>query len=504
MTKQFFLRMEGVNLDNFTHDTEDLSTIRGGGLLLLYSAKMIEDEFAQLKPISTGASSGLFSFTVEEADEAEAEKGANKIRDKVEGFLNTHEDLKHATFVVDVVNDNKGFGICKEQLIAMNRWRQMRSPSLAVPTWNDDSGIAPCDIDNVRPADGKVKTDGKVKNSLSVECRKEFGKKEKKGEFYRKQTDNLELDMTFVNDLGELTADASKGNLHHKMAVIYLDGNKFGDKQKGCDTPDKLSAFDKRIKDYRKAALTALLKKMQEGSCWKNKEDFRLETLLWGGDELIWVVPAWKGWETLQFFYEQSEKWEFSDGKDTHKLTHAGGIVFCHHNAPIYRITRMAKELAEICKKKMKKEKEDGRDSNQNIFSYQTLESFDHIAQGIDDFRKTRLPTGIDTEAYILSGDCMGKIVALMKVLQQRGFPRNKIYKVVKGLLAKPSDDGALSDKAKKEAKEKADKALQNTIDNTLAGLDSETSEAFKRLIGSLNGDKMRWLHIAELWDYIV
>lgn len=28
---KFYLRMEGVNLANFVYDTQDLSTIRGGG-----------------------------------------------------------------------------------------------------------------------------------------------------------------------------------------------------------------------------------------------------------------------------------------------------------------------------------------------------------------------------------------------------------------------------------------------------------------------------------------
>lgn len=496
MTKQFYLRMEGVNLSNFTHDTEDLSTIRGGGLLLLNSADMIKIKFEALKlePISTGASSGLFGFKVDEADKAK------KVRADVEDFLNTHDDLKHATFVVDVVEgkvDFADFKICKEKLIAMNRWRQMHSPSLAVPIENEVNDIKPCKLDGVRPANGTVKTGGMDKNSLSVERRKEFGKEQKK-EFYKKQTDNTKLSMTFVNDLDELTADTSKGNLHHKMAVIYLDGNKFGDKQKGCDTPEKLLKFDNCIKNYRKKVLTDLLKKMEEkkDNGWHIK-DYRLETLLWGGDELIWVVPAWKGWETLQFFYEQSKDWTFNDGNTEHKLTHAGGIVFCHHNAPIYRITRMAKELAEVCKKKMKADE----NTEQNIFSYQTLESFDHIAQDMDEFRAARLPEGESKDNYILSGESMKMIADSMMILKKSDFPRNKIYKVVKGLLAKPPEDGALSDKAKKEAKKEADKAFQDTIK---IWLDDETKEAFEKLAVSLNSKKMRWLHIAELWDYIV
>ena len=39
----FLLRMEGVNLSNFVFDTQDLSTIRGGGLLLLDAALRVEE-----------------------------------------------------------------------------------------------------------------------------------------------------------------------------------------------------------------------------------------------------------------------------------------------------------------------------------------------------------------------------------------------------------------------------------------------------------------------------
>ena len=38
--------------------------------------------------------------------------------------------------------------------------------------------------------------------------------------------------------------------------------------------------------------------------CWKDdKGHSGLETLLWGGDEILWVVPAWKGWELARWFF---------------------------------------------------------------------------------------------------------------------------------------------------------------------------------------------------------
>src|SRR5712692_3928315 len=94
---KFYLRLEAVNLDNFVYDCQDLSTVRGGGLLLLRSVQELDRRIAspQLERVSTGASSGLFEFN---ADDREA----TALRDRVEQLLSEDEQLKHATFVVDV------------------------------------------------------------------------------------------------------------------------------------------------------------------------------------------------------------------------------------------------------------------------------------------------------------------------------------------------------------------------------------------------------------------
>ena len=48
----FYLHIEAVNISNFVYDTQDLSTIRGGGLLLLRAIDKITEQFKELKPIS--------------------------------------------------------------------------------------------------------------------------------------------------------------------------------------------------------------------------------------------------------------------------------------------------------------------------------------------------------------------------------------------------------------------------------------------------------------------
>ena len=46
----YYLRVESVNLSYFIDDTNDLSTTRGGGLLLLEAMEMVEGVIEELSP----------------------------------------------------------------------------------------------------------------------------------------------------------------------------------------------------------------------------------------------------------------------------------------------------------------------------------------------------------------------------------------------------------------------------------------------------------------------
>lgn len=88
------------------------------------------------------------------------------------------------------------------------------------------------------------------------------------------------------------------------MAVIYADGNHFGKKQSALSDSKLLKAWDDALQHSRKAMLKALLEQARIDPLWHENDSLdapiRLETLLWGGDELIWVVPAWKGFEAAR------------------------------------------------------------------------------------------------------------------------------------------------------------------------------------------------------------
>jgi hypothetical protein len=199
-----------------------------------------------------------------------------------------------------------------------------------------------------------------------------------------------------------------------------------------------------------------------------------METLLWGGDELIWVVPAWTGWQTLNLFFEESKRWEFKNERLTKKLTNAAGLVFCHHNAPIHRIKKLAQSLGELAK----------GDRNKSRFAYQVLESFDHTGSNLDKYRENFCPKETTPTDLILDGENMKAIQKNIKCLKEKEFPRNKLRKIVMGLLNDKTD----------EAKE--------DIKSVKKALEVEQTDALVKLRDICNGETMMWIHIAELWDY--
>lgn len=467
----YYLRMEGGNLANVIEDTQDLSTIRGGGLLMLHAVQKAKEWMPDLHEISTGASAGLFSFT--EASSLEAEKVCNALEKK----FKEDASYKHFTFVIDVVEKTLDFTADREKLLALNRYRQMQSPSIAFPAMDSRCKL-PCITDLVRPQSTNekhcVKNDQRV--SESVYQRRKYGKDEKQ-KFYEKETGISDL-KKFASDFNSIASDPQQGNLNNKLAVIYLDGNGFGNFQKSCGTADDLQTFDKEIKGKRKAFLKALFEEKickDDGWLFKGKEgdEYRFEILLWGGDEMIFVVPAWKGWESLLFFYQQTKTWEYNGNP----LFHAGGLVFCHHKAHIHRITALAKELAEMAK----------LDRKRNLFVVKALESFDHIGQDTEGYFKAQAEkiTGEKDcfRPFLLDGEKMAEIAEAVAALKRAEFPRSKIYRYLKELHAGKSDD----------ATETIAKAIK----------DSGCDDALKALSGLLNGEAMRWQQIAELWDYL-
>lgn len=487
---KYYLRVEGVNLACFIDDTKDLSTIRGGGLLLLNSVKVIENWVGRwekknsaslgFRAVTTGASNGLFTFNVDSDD---PDDHAKEFRKAVADFLICHHNLGYATFVVDVQRADSNFFHDKEAILARNRWRQWQQPTVVTPEINDNKDVQVCHFDWICPASAKKKQkDQQVSRSVSV--RRNFGVYQK-NHFYAdemKKYFNEAYEDKFVNDLEALTYDESKGNLHHKMAVIYLDGNGFGKIQtENCGDETAQQEFDHTLKKYRAEALKSVLDLMDGDVGYKTASgSLRLETLLWGGDEIIWVVPAWKGWELLERFYEVSALWRFEDDQ----LSHAGGLVFCHHNAPIHRITHLCKKLAEAVKEENRSE---NGNPHGNFFQYLTLESYDHIGRDLHSFRNIQCPVPWKKS---LDGQKMSDLRHVFAEFKDE-FPKNKVFTGVHAALKDAGSGGAT------DFYDRFTLRLNQVVSKHVT---EEIAAKFDDYFGNAPG---LWLHIAELWDYI-
>ena len=481
---KYYLRIEGVNFDSFVLDTNHIKIIRGGSLMLLNSVDWLAEKFPDLKKITAGASWGLFSF------HADNDYQAGQLLRDARAAFNTDKHYKHATMTLAVqpAGGDSDYSQTRSQLEALSRWEQMQSPTVAIPTRPEPSNNhGACQLDKLRPATktASLRRDGGSKKApISASCRvrwevdgKERKPKNEHGSgqkqfksFYEKRTDIQGL--SFTEDLNELSDDKRRNNLHGKMAVVYLDGNHFGKLARdSCFNEAKQREFDQKLREkYQNGALKTLLTEIKDDPAWKNGNKIRLETLLWGGDEIIWVAPAWKGWWLLARFFQITNEppWEIDDKP----LTHGAGLVFCHHNAPIQPILGLARELGDLAK---------ANDRKNNRAAYQVLESFDHTGADLSAVREQRWPLK-DASTMILDGNAMISVENVMQEIKASELPKRQLYRIA---TIAQSDPYEAEDLAKK---------LQQEADIT------PKIDELERCFGA---GLATWLHLLELWDYV-
>jgi hypothetical protein len=499
MNMTHYLRVDAVHFDSFLFDTDDLSTVRGGSLLLLDSGTQVKlwlqeffgetqnreaTESPHWQGIVQAASIGIFELNLTGAQPAELQK---RLEEKLLG----DEAFAHATFSVDLQPAGRSFAGSLAGLVALNRHRKFTALSLAVPEWQttDDTG-GPCRLDRLRPgAEEVVLPEGeRAVASRSVALRRSYGR-DQKSKFYRDLTGK---DLRFSNDLHDIAGAAPHDvrHLDEKIAVIYLDGNHFGDRirEQAGKGPENYRKVSNQIADQRKEMLSDLLSRMEHDKTgWMNRDRCRIETLLWGGDEIIWVVPAWKGWETLRFFYESAKGWTLTDA-DTVPLTHSAGLVFAHAKAPIQRLTTLARQLAERAK--------EAAERKANAFACEVLESYDHTGTNLEDYYRRRygcwkckrdgeVESGwLGFDHLVLRGESMAAIQHAMHNLEQEQFPRRRLHVNAKAVLNTNSAAAATT------ALE-ADAALIKDLPLHLAPA------------GGTGANPAAWLHAAMLWDYV-
>lgn len=255
-----------------------------------------------------------------------------------------------------------------------------------------------CALDGVNYAAEKDHT---KRISASVATRRKFGRDRKK-DFYLnilKDADHAAkdsllarlVDLSFSQSLSDLelydvdqTLDAIAAdenqpieksdlpvNLAGKIAVIHLDGNSFGKTLSARNRMADRQAFSAQMRVLQANMLVELLDwyvPSSDQASWTQNdliapprlseetgEDLpqrlRVETLLWGGDEMVFAVPAWRAMEIVGILEAALRRFEIDWGKGAkQKLTHAIGLCFADTKTPIRLLSRMASDLADSAK----------------------------------------------------------------------------------------------------------------------------------------------------------
>jgi len=484
------LRVEGVNLSAVIDDTDNLSVRRGASLMLRQAVRDLATRLPALSPISLGASVGLFAFSADDPQQ---------VVDDCAALLNNDPNYRWLTFVIDYAALADGFEQAHQRVIAANRLRQFQQPTLLPAA---SSGAACCGLDRLRPAGTR-----KVKDTLvsdSVFARFEFGRQQRQ-EFYRQELEQ-DRELRFTNDLDELSAPGPRqnfGNLNAKMAVIYLDGNHFGAIQRNCDSATRLQEFDQMVQGYRREFLTRLLDVAANDPAFANYRAIRLETLEWGGDEMLLVVPAWQGMAVLQLFFDVSADWEF----DQRPLTHAAGLVFCHHKTPIAQAMHAARALTDSVKAGF-----GDPATGYNAFDYLVLESMSYPVGSLQQHWRDYYGAAVKRQLPPLRPFSAGsaawseRLPLLRETLAE--LPRGALYAIASDWLAhwRAADQGvrhdALQQRIARFRKVAGDDCYRLLFDRLFGYFNPRPGEPLERAEEQQHLNP-GWLHLVELWDYL-
>ncbi len=489
--------------------------------------------------VSTGASSGLFVTDLPAED----------IRQVIVKWLNKHFYYRHLTFAVETCTANNVLQ-AQDKLLRQLRFSQLAGLSMAPDRFdpNGHTRMAQADqLEGTRIAATGTKRKVQIREgdearqlSLSVYERLLYGRQKKQPD--QKQPDQNQdfqyaLDINQLCELSERVKQVFPASykLNNKMAVIYADGNRFGTRRndyireqinKGNDGVSALRSFDEKIQGQREEFRTGVDQWLRQidnqlaridpfdtdDGTITTKPALRIETLLWGGDEMLFVVPAWLGIAFLQHFFAETRQWQLEGSMEP--LTHAAGIVFCQAKTPIRIVRDLAQGLADRAKEKY------SRDCNS--WDYMILESIDYPAeQSINNFLCQRYDEHHTSRpsALLVPPEAAETNRQLEVLLGAEGLPPRQLYQIIDafkpGVAASLDWEelrqlSALTTEQEQELtqQERAERRLLQVVDDALReNLLENLPKLAKQLFNvQLEPDPAQrvwfWLHLLELRDY--
>lgn len=485
--KNYYLRIEAVNLDYSIYDTHDISTIRGGSYLLHEAFEDISIENGNIEDIGSTASVCLLKLQLQ--DKIDTHSTASAI---VENIRNK---MPFATFVyaAQAIDASKSFSEQLQSLIYECRRKQYQSSTFVLP--NDKKSDTYCDFDGIRPATFEViKADENKMVSESVKIRQDQGKNLRNNLFFKLTSkdkivdqNTIDLQSPFVNNLEELSKHPSVKKYDGKIAFIYIDGNRFGKiRDKLCTNEESYKNFQQKIQnELRIPAFKEIIKFAQDPNnvsllteSINGKKAFRLETLLWGGDEIEWIVPAWQALNVLNIFFSTSAK---HDAIDNINLTHSAGVVYSHHNVPVLQIRNYARRICDHAKTLVPTDPASISRSDNKI-AFLNMTSFDMISGDVIEFLN-KYYSPVAAKELIVNSEILPALINHLPTIAKI-LPRNKFYYILHAI--------------KRNEIQQIDPILDRVY-STIGNKQNALKNALSIL--SVNNPD-RWLLINELLDY--
>lgn len=511
---QHIILVSAVNFDQVMDDTDQISIRRGASLMLRQAPKDISTKFPRLieDTISTGASNGIYLLKSDVETEAVA---------KINEFLRA--EYPHLTFVVVsepyvVVSDSEKdkYSTTKDILFSKAKLAQLKQLSLVLPELNITNDKAPiCAEDHLRPTVLQLDIKNVKGEPISLSCherfnygrihRKKFYFDELKG--YEPKLDLAQFEVT--DNLQELANHHHFGNLNDKIALIYFDGTKFGNIQKKhCKTIDLQKDFDNQLQNNQRSFLSKLVSMAMEEESFQTaplkkspeKKRIRLETLMWGGDEVLLIVPAWQGMAVMQLFFDLYKEWRLMG----QKIKYDGGIVFCSNKTPITHVRNLARDLADSCKEYRKENRQYHPDCC--LWDYLVLESVDYpcdtLAQYFSHLYNKKIAKR--TPLADLPTDSSNTYLTLIQSIKQR-LSKRQLYALAKELtsptdkeIVSPTDADINLKSLTLCAQFKRMQTLFNKDNDATGTLQAELAQLFPAAT-----PEWHWLHLLELYDYL-
>jgi hypothetical protein len=355
-----YCHIEGVNFDQTVFDTQDIATIRGSSLLLEELGDQVEKALEPFAPakLEFGASKALFKLG----------RGTEAGISAAIASFAASSPWCHLSLVYGV-KENPTKAKCAAAIMQYQTW------TVPNPGEPGAAGSLPDVLDLTRPSQVEIDHPGGGKRwvSHSVAERRSNGTR-KRPAFLNREN------FRHPTDFDEILSDAGVSEqIANKLAVIAADGIGGG---KLRELYGDGAEFSEAMADMRAELAEALnLWAINKGAHVISGDKLvpRFDALLWGGDDMTFVMPAWLALPFLEVFFRVTEGYTFKPkGHQPQRLYHRAACIIANKKTPIRQMRALASnaEWELSCALKMAKQSQDEmKPANCGVFSVDVFES---------------------------------------------------------------------------------------------------------------------------------